>query len=60
MTPALKKPGSVLLPIKDRCRNACNKNFVLNKVCGSEHHSGHLPPAVLMARGADTTGDHCL
>ena len=33
----------------------CEKNFVLKKVCGFEHHRGPLPRAVLVARGADST-----
>lgn len=35
------------------------RKTVLNEVCGSKHHSGHLPPAVLMA-GIDNTWDRNL
>lgn len=63
MRPALKKPGCVFLHgerYQNRVWNACNKTFVLHKVCGSEQHSGHWPPAVLVAGGAAHTWDRNL
>lgn len=63
MRPVLKKPGCVFLHgelYQNRVWNACNKTFVLHKVCGSEQHSGHWPPAVLVAGGAAHTWDRNL